>query len=206
MGVDSGRDSVGQGWVAPQETPECGAIQRSASQQQGGGEETLLIAENVEADRQLLPWDGVVQLVVETHGEKWRHMEILGEAVASGGAHHVGMAVVPGRVLHLGHERGDRSRATGRLFTIGTEVQADGIEQPTPGTQVGQQGRPGPRGAGRFARPPGPAPPRREASPGPPGSPHAGTVTGAGQRADQAGCRPMTSSTSARSSSGIATL
>ena len=67
-------------------------------------------------------------------------MEFLGEAVLPGWAQHVGVAVVPGRVLHLGHQGADRCRVSGRFCDVGAEVQADRIEQPAPGAQVGQQG------------------------------------------------------------------
>ena len=67
-------------------------------------------------------------------------MELLGEAVPPRGADRVRVALVPGRVLHLGHQRGGPWRFARTVWWSGTEVEADGVEQPSPGTEVGQHG------------------------------------------------------------------
>ena len=87
---------------------------------------------------------------------------------------------MPGRVLHLGHQRVDLSRSAPGVGRVGAEVQADGVEQPAPGAHVGQHGDGARRDASRCARPPGPARPGRAAWPGHRGNPGAGTGPGRG--------------------------
>ena len=71
MGVDAGRDAVCQSRVVPQETAECGAIERPTVKGQGGGEEALVALEHIEADGERIPRGGVAELIVESRGEKW---------------------------------------------------------------------------------------------------------------------------------------
>src|SRR5581483_8840700 len=115
LGVDARGDAVGHGWVAPQKATQCRAGECTAPKQQRGGEQALVVEEQVEADGEMPTGGGIAELVVETHGEKGRHMELLGEAVPPWWAHHVGVPVVPGRVLHLGQQGADRSRVTGAV-------------------------------------------------------------------------------------------
>jgi len=42
--IDAGGDAVRHGRVVPQETAQCGAIERTATQEEGGGEEALACA------------------------------------------------------------------------------------------------------------------------------------------------------------------
>ena len=62
-------------------------------------------------------------------------MHNLGEAVATWWADHVGAAFVPGGVLDLSDQRLDLA-----VIGVVTEVQADRVEQPSPGAHIGQQG------------------------------------------------------------------
>ena len=69
--IDAGGDTVRHGRVLPEEMAECGAIECTTTQDEGGGEKALVGLEYVEAQGELRARGGVAELVVEASGEKW---------------------------------------------------------------------------------------------------------------------------------------
>src|ERR1035438_3233705 len=70
VGVDASGDSVRQERIVPQNEGEGGAVERTTTQGQGGGEEALVALEHIESDSELISGRGVAELVVEFRGEE----------------------------------------------------------------------------------------------------------------------------------------